>query len=339
MDLQENISLQSLNTFGIAATARYYSLVRSQAMLKQLLDDSNLRFLPKLTIGGGSNILFVKDFDGWVIHMDIKGIEKLGEDNNHIWLQVGAGVNWHSLVLYCIGKGYAGIENLSLIPGTVGAAPIQNIGAYGVEFSEVFESLEALEISTGLVKKFNKEACAFGYRDSIFKNSLKGQYIILQVTLRLNKQPTFQTNYGVIQEVLASMKPKTLSIKAISDAVIYIRQQRLPNPAYISNAGSFFKNPIIDQAKATLLQNKYPNIPVHILADGYVKLPAAWLIEQSGWKGYRHNAVGVHLHQPLVIVNYGGATGKAVYKLAQAIQASVAENFSVMLEPEVNIIQ
>lgn len=339
MHLQENISLRSLNTFGIATNTKYYSLIRNQAILEELLSHKALHVLPKLIIGGGSNILFIKDFEGWVIHMDIKGIEKLKENNDHIWLQVGAGVVWHDLVLYCIQKDYAGIENLSLIPGTVGAAPIQNIGAYGVEFSEVFESLEALEISTGLIKKFNKVDCAFGYRDSIFKNSLQGQYIILQVTVRLNKQSTFRIGYGAIQEILTAMQLKTLSIKAVSDAVISIRQQKLPNPAYIGNAGSFFKNPIIEQFQADRLKSMYPYLPTHSLSNSHVKIPAAWLIEQCGWKGYRLGAVGVHPHQPLVIVNYGGATGREVYELAQTIQVSVANKFDVILEPEVNIVQ
>jgi UDP-N-acetylmuramate dehydrogenase len=339
MHLQENISLQSLNTFGIAANARYYSLINSQATLKKLLNNNSLKSLPKLIVGGASNILFVKDFDGWIIHMNIQGVQKTAENNNHIWLQIGAGVRWHQLVLYCIERGYAGIENLSLIPGTVGAAPIQNIGAYGVEFSEVFESLEALEINTGIIKNFNKINCSFGYRDSIFKKSLQGEYIILRVTIRLNKQPTLRTTYGAIQDVLAAMNLKTVSIKSVSDAIIHLRQQKLPNPAYIGNAGSFFKNPIISPPSITIIQGKHPNIPMHILADGYAKIPAAWLIEQCGWKGYRQGAAGVHAHQPLVIVNYGGATGEEIYQLALNIQTSVKDKFGILLEPEVNIVR
>ncbi|OJW69986.1 MAG: UDP-N-acetylenolpyruvoylglucosamine reductase [Candidatus Amoebophilus sp. 36-38] len=338
MNLQENISLELLNTFHIAAKARYYSLIKDAHMLQLLLKHPFIQNLPKLILGGGSNILFVKDFEGWVIQMALEGIQQVEEDSNHILLRVGAGVSWHQLVVYCVNKEYAGIENLSLIPGTVGAAPIQNIGAYGVEFSEVFESLEALEISTGIIKKFKKDDCAFGYRDSIFKSSLQGQYIILYVTLRLSRQLTFHTSYGVIQEVLAAMQVKELSIQAISDAVIHIRQQKLPDPTLIGNAGSFFKNPVIEQHLANRLKNEYPNLPSYPQADGQIKLPAAWLIEQCGWKGYRHGAVGVHPHQALILVNYGGASGQAIYQLAQEIQQSVAKKFGINLVPEVNII-
>lgn len=338
MQLQENILLEPLNTFHIAAKAHYYSLIKEKHILQQLLEDSSLKNLPKLILGGGSNVLFVRDFEGLVIQIGLEGIQKLEEDNNHILLRVGAGMLWHQLVLYCIEKEYAGIENLSLIPGTVGAAPIQNIGAYGVELSEVFESLEALEISTGVIKEFKKEDCAFGYRDSVFKNKLQGQYIILYVTLRLYKQPIFHTSYGTIQATLTARGIKQLSIKAISDAIIQIRQQKLPDPALIGNAGSFFKNPIVNQNMATKIKNEYPNLPIYPQPDGQVKLSAAWLIEQCGWKGYRRGAVGIYPNQALILVNYGGATGQEIYQLAQEIQQSVFKKFDITLVPEVNIL-
>ena len=339
MNLQENISLEPLNTFHVAAKARYYSLIKDAHMLQLLLHHPFIQNLPKLVLGGGSNILFVKDFDGWVIQMALEGIKQVSADSTHVLLRVGAGVSWHSLVVYCVEKGYAGIENLSLIPGTVGAAPIQNIGAYGVELSDVFESLEAIEIRTGALKKFTKEDCAFGYRESIFKNSLQGQYIILYVTLRLAKQPIFHTSYGDLQEVLAAKGVKQLSIQAISDAVVHIRQQKLPDPTLIGNAGSFFKNPIVDQQVANRLKNEYPSLPIYPQTNDQVKLPAAWLIEQCGWKGYRRGAVGVYSHQALILVNYGGASGQEIYQLAQDIQQSVAQKFGIQLVPEVNVIK
>lgn len=338
MDLQENISLESLNTFHIAAKAHYYSRIKDLSTLQDLLANKSLHNLPKLILGGGSNLLFVKDFEGWVIQMALQGIEKVEEDNHHILLRVGGGVDWHQLVLYCLEREYAGLENLSLIPGTVGAAPIQNIGAYGVELSEVFEDLEALEISTGKIKKFSKEDCQFGYRDSVFKNRLQGKYIILYVTFRLSKEPNFRVNYGALQEVLTARKVEKLSIRIISEAVIYIRKNKLPDPNVIGNAGSFFKNPIINKDLADKISKEHSSLTTHIQPDGQVKIPAGWLIEQCGWKGYRRGAVGVHPRQALVLVNYGGATGQEVYQLAQEIQETVFKTFGIQLTPEVNII-
>ncbi|MEM7055534.1 MAG: UDP-N-acetylmuramate dehydrogenase [Bacteroidota bacterium] len=338
MSIQAYVSLKSLNTFGVKAQARYYSCIKDTATLRGLLLQEKLKILPKLVVGSGSNILFVGNFGGWVIQMAIGGIEKLQEGEAAIWLKVGAGVSWHTLVLYCVEQGYGGIENLSLIPGTVGAAPIQNIGAYGVELSEVFESLEAMEVNTGVVKTFSKQACAFGYRDSIFKNTLRGRYIILNVTLRLQKQPTFRTAYGSIRETLAAMQVRTLSIKAISAAVIHIRQSKLPDPAKLGNAGSFFRNPMINRAYFEQLKSKYPILPGYALEHDQVKLPAAWLIEQCGWRGYRRGPAGVHSLQALVLVNYGGATGQAIYQLAQDIQQSVKERFNIELIPEVSLV-
>src|SRR3569623_118723 len=270
MLLQEHISLKKLNTFGIDAQARYYIRIDTTKSLLNLIAHPYFPTLPRLILGGGSNILLLNDFEGIVIHMAINGIATIRETEDYVWVQAGAGVDWHQLVLHCIANGYAGIENLSLIPGTVGAAPIQNIGAYGVELSDVIESLDALEIYSGKIHVFNQVACAFGYRESIFKNDLKGQYIILNVTLKLNKKPTFQTSYGDIQSTLEAMNIQKLSIKAISDAIIYLRQNKLPDLAHLGNAGSFFKNPVLTQARFTELQIKYPQKPGYKQPDDQV---------------------------------------------------------------------
>lgn len=338
LTLQENISLAPFHTFHIQATARYYSWVEDSKLLVDLLHRPSLRSLPRLVIGNGSNMLFVQDFEGWVIHMGVSGMEKIKEDHEHIYLRVGAGVQWHDLVLFCVEQNYAGIENLSWIPGTVGAAPVQNIGAYGVELSEVFEELEALEMSTGIIKTFNKADCQFGYRESVFKNDLQGQYIILYVTLRFNKKATFRTGYGLIEETLAAMQVKNLTIKAISDAITHIRQQKLPDPNKMGNAGSFFKNPVIELTTAIKLQQDHPTLPIHALTEHTIKIPAAWLIEQCGWKGYKRGEVGVHPQHALVLVNYGKARGQDVLQLAQDIQQSVLDKFGIQLVPEVNMI-
>ncbi len=336
---QENISLKDLNTFGINAQARYYVRINSEETLRDLLLCKTIQPLPKLVLGGGSNLLFLNDFPGIVLHMATTGVATIRETKADVWVKANAGVNWHALVLHCVAQGYAGIENLSLIPGTVGAAPMQNIGAYGVTFSEVFDSLEAMEVCSGKISHFSKEDCSFGYRESIFKKELYGQYIILNVTLKLPKQPAFQTDYGAIQRTLAAMHVETLSIKAISDSVIKIRQSKLPNPKRLGNAGSFFKNPTIVQSQFLQLKKLYPDMPGYPQEDAQIKVPAAWLIEQCGWKGQRKGAVGVHKDQPLVLVNYGGGRGQEIYQLAQAIQQSVQTRFGIPICPEVNIIQ
>lgn len=338
MLLQEDISLKELNTFGIEVQARYYVRIHDGQQLQRILRFPSLKPLPQLILGGGSNVLFVSDFEGIVFHMTIGSIAVIRENKDHVWVQAGAGVNWHTLVLYCVQHGYAGIENLSLIPGTVGAAPVQNIGAYGVALSNVFESLEALEVHSGNVCTFNQEDCAFGYRDSIFKNKLKGQYIILNVTLKLHKKPTFQVDYGAITSTLESMGVQALSIKAISDVIIHIRQSKLPDPKHLGNAGSFFKNPIVSQQQLQQLKNTHPSIPGYVQPDSQVKVSAAWLIEQCGWKGQRHGTVGVHDQHALVLVNYGDGTGKDIYQLAQDIQRSVKNRFGITLIPEVQVM-
>jgi len=340
LTIQSNVSLKPYNTFGIEAQARYLVEISHENDLPALLLLNDFVDVPKLILGGGSNVLLRRDFDGLVVKMAIQGIELVREDEDHIYLSVGAGVNWHQLVDYCVAHGYAGMENLSLIPGTVGAAPMQNIGAYGVEIEQIFESLTAVHIPTGEYRTFMHSDCAFGYRESVFKHALKGQYIITRVTFRLDKVPTFHTRYGAIQETLDTMgiPEDKLSIQAISDAVIHIRRSKLPDPAQIGNAGSFFKNPEIPAEQFARLKETYPDMPGYPLADGGVKLPAGWLIERAGWKGYRKGDAGVHAKQALVLVNYGGATGDELIALAQQVQASVYEKYGVQIQPEVNVI-
>jgi UDP-N-acetylmuramate dehydrogenase len=268
----------------------------------------------------------------------IKGIEVVSEDDKYVWVKSGAGENWHELVMYCVANEYAGMENLSLIPGTVGAAPMQNIGAYGVEIKDTFESLEALNLATLEVETFDAAACKFGYRESIFKHEKKGKYVIVNVTFRLDKTPTFRVEYGAIRDTLKEANVTELSIKAISDAVVQIRQSKLPNPAEIGNAGSFFKNPEIPKTQFTELKGLYPEIPSYPINDDTVKVPAGWLIEQAGWKGKRFGEIGVHVKQALVLVNYGGGKGSDIKALAFDIQDSVNQKFGIKLTPEVNFI-
>lgn len=340
LTIQSNVSLKPYNTFGIEAQARYLVEISHENDLPALLLLNDFVDVPKLILGGGSNVLLRRDYDGLVVKMAIQGIEVVREDDNHVYLNVGAGVNWHQLVAYCVAQGYAGMENLSLIPGTVGAAPMQNIGAYGVEIEQIFESLTAVHIPTGEYHTFTHGDCAFGYRESVFKHELKGQYIITRVVFRLDKVPTFHTRYGAIQETLNAMgvPEDKLSIQAISDAVIHIRRSKLPDPEQIGNAGSFFKNPEISAEQFAQLKETYSDMPGYPLADGSVKLPAGWLIERAGWKGYRKGDAGVHAKQALVLVNYGGATGDELIALAQQVQASVYEKYGVRIQPEVNVI-
>jgi len=338
MVLQEHVALNNFNTLGIQSHARYYVRIHDTQQLQQLLLAPQLKNLPRLTLGGGSNVLFLNDFKGIVLHMAIGGIATIREDPTHVWVKAGAGVNWHTLVLHCVNRNYAGIENLSLIPGTVGAAPVQNIGAYGVALSETFESLEAMEADSGAVHTFSKEDCAFGYRDSIFKNECKGQYIILSVTLKLHKKPAFRTTYGNLQDVLKAMGVQALSVRTISDAVIHIRKSKLPDPIHLGNAGSFFKNPIIAQQQFEQLKRTYPDMPGYAQPRDHVKVAAAWLIEQCGWKGKARGTVGVHQQHALVLVNYGSGTGQDIYQLALDIQQSVKDRFNIEITPEVQLI-
>lgn len=338
MQIKENVSLKLYNTFGIAAYARYFTEVHTVAELQELLNNPTYRNTQKLILGGGSNILFTQDFDGLVIKISIKGISVIKEDADHVWLKVGAGEVWHELVMYCIEHHYAGLENLSLIPGTVGAAPMQNIGAYGVEIKETFDSLEAVHMATGSLRVFTNESCVFGYRESVFKKELKGQYIITNVTLKLNKVPAFNTSYGAITETLQAMDVKELSIRSVSDAVIHIRRSKLPDPSQIGNAGSFFKNPEISKTDYEALKAQYPSIPGYVTGTDTVKVPAGWLIEQAGWKGKQVGNTGVHKNQALVLVNYGSAQGSEIKALSEEVQKSVHGKFGIWLQAEVNMI-
>ena len=337
MEALENFSLRKLNTFGIEASANYFASISSIEELRTVLLSPDYRELPKLILGGGSNILLTQNFPGLIIKNNILGIEIKKTDQDHVYVRSGAGENWHNLVKFCLHHNFAGIENLSLIPGNVGASPIQNIGAYGVELKDIFHSLEAIDLQTGELKVFDKEACHFGYRDSIFKKDQKGRYAIVNVTLKLSLKPAFNISYGAIETELNKIS-KGISIQTISEAVCNIRRSKLPDPALIGNAGSFFKNPSIGNIHFENLRKNFPGVIGHPTPDGSVKLAAGWLIEQCGWKGKRIGNTGVHKDQALVLVNYGGAEGKEVYTLASEVKRSVNEKFGIDLEMEVNII-
>jgi len=337
--VKENVDLFPFNTFGIHAEARYLVTVATVEEAREVFKSNWFAELPWLILGGGSNILLTKDFEGLVIKNEIGGISVVREDDATLELKVGSGENWHRLVMYCVEHGLGGIENLSLIPGTVGAAPMQNIGAYGVEIREVIRSVEAIEMKTGKIKVFDPEECAFGYRESVFKQHLKDRFFISSVTLSLTKKGhRFNISYGAIREVLTEKNVRDLNIRAISDAVTDIRKRKLPDPSEIGNAGSFFKNPTIDPEHFEALKKVYPAIPSFQGEKNLVKIPAAWLIEQCGWKGKTLDNIGVHKHQPLVLVNYGNGDGKKILQLAMDIQSSVREKFGIVLQPEVNVI-
>ncbi len=338
MNILQNHSLKPYNTFGLEATAQYFVEVTTVEELQEVLQQADLKALPRFILGGGSNILLTKDFDGLVIKNSLSGIELLKEDDKHVWLKVGSGEVWHELVLHTINQGWGGMENLSLIPGQVGAAPMQNIGAYGVELEATFESLEAVDMQTSEIRTFAKDECHFGYRESVFKTSLKGQYCIVSVTFRLNKQPGLNISYGDIKRILDDMQVWEPTVKDVSAAVIKIRQSKLPDPKLLGNSGSFFKNPEIPKEQFDALRQYFPLIPSYPTPSGLVKVPAGWLIEQAGWKGKRVGNTGSHAQQALVLVNYGGATGQEIYQLALEIQASVKEKFGITILPEVNVV-
>ena len=337
MVFEENFSLKRFNTFGIDVKARYFNSFGSQADLEENLQ-AKKPGEKLLILGGGSNILFTEDINGLVLKNDIKGIDILTEDEHYVYVKAGAGENWHAFVQYCLQHNLAGIENLSLIPGNVGASPMQNIGAYGVEIKDVFYDLEAYHIKEEKCFTFSLNDCEFGYRDSIFKRRYKDQFVILSVTYRLRKQPVFHTKYGAIEQELEKMGIKKLSIQAISQAVINIRTSKLPDPAEIGNAGSFFKNPSIPQEQFLMLKERFPNVVAYPNEDGTYKIAAGWMIEQCGWKGVRKGDAGCHPKQALVLVNYGNARGTEIYALSQEILESVKEKFGITLEREVNII-
>jgi UDP-N-acetylmuramate dehydrogenase len=336
MQILKHISLQPYHTFGIEVYAKQFVRVDSFNALQNFITSLNEQ--PIFVLGGGSNMLFTKNIEACVIKNEIKGIEKIAEDELFVYVKVGAGENWHHFVLHCLHHNWAGVENLSLIPGTVGASPIQNIGAYGVELKEVFHSLTALHIKDNKATHFSLADCCFGYRESIFKHQYKNQFIITQVTFRLRKQPVFTIQYGAIAKQLKTMQVETLSIKAISDAVIAIRSSKLPDPRLLGNAGSFFKNPTITNTQFELLKQAYPAIPGYVNTNQTVKLAAGWLIEQCGWKGYRNGDAGCYELQALVLVNYGQASGSDIYELSNDIIQSVQSKFSIRLEREVNIL-
>ncbi|HMH21604.1 MAG TPA: UDP-N-acetylmuramate dehydrogenase [Puia sp.] len=366
MKIEENSSLKSYNTFGIDARARWFGAFGNMDELGELLgfasegasapatSSSALTFsssrpLPILILGGGSNILFTMDFPGVVLKNGIMGTELIREDEKHVWVRVGAGESWHGFVQYCLARNWAGVENLSLIPGNVGATPMQNIGAYGVEIKDVFYELQAWSLRENKVYTLSVNDCDFGYRDSVFKQRYKDQFVILNVVYRLNKTPKFHTEYGAIKEELDKMGVRELSIQAISAAVIRIRSSKLPDPKEIGNAGSFFKNPVVTAERFAALQVEFPGIvgyqapsvgspTTDDALSGTVKLAAGWLIEQCGWKGYCKGDAGVHARQALVLVNYGNATGHELFGLSGEILQSVKKKFGVDLEREVNIV-
>lgn len=338
MHIQKNVSLTHLNTFGLSAQAAFFAEAGSIGELQALLTSGEWKGIPKLILGGGSNVLLLSDVDALVIRMRILGIEKIREDEEHVWLRVGGGEVWHDFVMYCVENGYAGVENLSLIPGTVGAAPMQNIGAYGMEVRQVVEEVEAVSREDGSIRTFSNAACQFGYRESVFKHALKDQYVITGVTFKLNKKPSFHTDYGDIRNTLTEMGVQELTLRAVSDAVIAIRRSKLPDPAEIGNAGSFFKNPEIAKTQYQELVKQFPGIPGYETGPDIVKVPAGWLIDQAGWKGYRDGNIGVHSRQALVLVNFGGGTGAQIKALSGKIKASVLERYGIQLQAEVNFI-
>ncbi|MEO8146798.1 MAG: UDP-N-acetylmuramate dehydrogenase [Bacteroidia bacterium] len=336
--IKENISLKAFNTFGIEVFAQYFTEAVSTDDFRSIIFDNKFKTIPKLILGGGSNVLFTKNVEGIVVRNNLKGIDKIDETQDHVFIKSAAGEVWHQFVMYCIENNYGGVENLSLIPGSVGAGPMQNIGAYGVEVKETFFELEAIHIETGDKRIFNSEDCRFGYRQSVFKAELKNQYIITSVTFRLDKVPHFNISYGAIKSELEKMNITELNIRNISSAVINIRRSKLPDPVVIGNAGSFFKNPEVAKEKYEHLKSVFEGCVGYVLENGNVKLAAGWLIEQCGWKGKVVGNTGSHKDQALVLVNYGGATGAEIFKLAKDIQQSVKEKFDVNLEMEVNII-
>lgn len=338
MELQENVSLKNYNTFGFDVMAMQMAIIQSVDDLHHIRTETNWLQKPCLILGGGSNILLTKDWSGPVLKIDLTGIEVLHQTENQVIVRAGAGENWHGFVVWCIENNFGGLENLSLIPGQVGAAPMQNIGAYGVEIKDVFDHLLAFRKSDGALIRFEAQDCGFGYRESVFKNTLKDQFIITHVAFLLttNNHQT-KTHYGAIEAELSKMQRKP-SLKNISDAVIAIRQSKLPDPKKLGNSGSFFKNPVVPVALFDEIKSEFPDAVGYPAGVDRMKLAAGWLIEKAGWKGYRRGPVGVHELQALVLVHYGGGTGTAIAQLAKDIQTSVWEKFGVKLEVEVNIL-
>lgn len=338
MEFLQNISLKPFNTFGLDVSARYFCRVSTLEELFAALNHAQELQTEVLVLGGGSNVLFTKDFNGLILKNELKSIEKIGEDEDFVYLKAGAGEVWHEFVLHCLAQNLAGVENLALIPGSVGASPMQNIGAYGVEIKEVFHELTAVHRKEGYQQVFNKSECLFGYRESVFKNKYKDQFVITSVTYRLRKKPELKIEYGAIRLELEKQLVEQPTIQAVARAVMAIRSAKLPNPAEIGNAGSFFKNPSIDNRHFLQLQNEFSSIVGYSNADGTVKLAAGWLIEQCGFRGFRNGDAGVHQKQALVLVNYGSAVGSELLQLSIDIRKAVQDKFGVTLTTEVNII-
>jgi UDP-N-acetylmuramate dehydrogenase len=337
MEIQNHFSLKNYNTFGIEAKAEQFVAVHNVSELKTILEQnkSNTKFV----LGGGSNMLLTKNIEALVIHIDLKGKKILKEDNDFVWIESQAGENWHQLVLWTIEQNFGGLENMSLIPGNVGTTPVQNIGAYGTEIKDTFVSCEAMNITTQKMRTFSKQECNFGYRESIFKNEVKDQYIIVSVVFKLTKQNhKINTSYGDIQAELAKNNVSTPTLKDVSNAVIAIRKSKLPDPAELGNSGSFFKNPILLKTDFEPIHQKFPEMRFFDISETEVKVPAGWLIEQAGLKGKRFGDAGIHKNQALVLVNYGGATGQEILDVSKTVQDTVFETFGIHIEAEVNII-
>jgi UDP-N-acetylmuramate dehydrogenase len=336
MKIEENYSLEKHNTFHLNVKTRWFMEYSTEEELSRILHDEYVSSFEKVHIGAGSNLLFLNDYSGVVLHSAIKGIDVDKENDKYVFLRVGAGVVWDDLVAYAVDKGLGGIENLSLIPGEVGAAAIQNIGAYGAEIKDVIESVEAFEIATGHKRIFTLDECAYGYRSSIFKKELVDKYIVTYLTIRLSKKPQFSIDYKDLKEELS--KYSIVNLSSVRQAVIDVRTRKLPDTEVLGNAGSFFMNPTISENHYESLKNEYPSIPSYALPDGRVKIPAAWLIEQCGFKGKVYGQAAVYEHQALVLVNLGGAVGSEIALLAEAIRETVAQRFGIQIEPEVKYI-
>ncbi len=335
MNIAENVSLKPYNTFGVASIARYFTVINNLDDVSELVAWRKQNELPCLIVGGGSNLLFKNDYLGLVAHINLRGRVQISEDDQACYVQSGAGEVWHDFVRWTIEQGYAGLENLSLIPGTVGAAPVQNIGAYGVELVDYLHAVDAIDLESGESRQFEVADCQFAYRDSFFKSVQPGRYLITAVTFRLPHKPEWNVSYAGVKAQLAG---QVLSSKLISDTIIAIRQSKLPDPAVIGNAGSFFKNPILAEPEWLQLKEKYPALPGYPQHEARMKTSAAWLIDQCGWKGRKLGRAGVYDKHALVLVNHGGATGNELWEIAEAVIRSVQEKFSIALEPEPQVI-
>jgi UDP-N-acetylmuramate dehydrogenase len=337
MTIQNNFSLKKYNTFGIEAKAKQFVAVHSIEDLNTILKEHQSE--PKFILGGGSNMLLTQDIQALVIHIDLKGKKVLKEDDDFVWVESQAGENWHEFVLWTIDQNFGGLENMSLIPGNVGTTPVQNIGAYGTEIKDTFISCEAMTIATQLMKTFTKEDCHFGYRESIFKHEVKDQYIITSVVFKLTKRNhKINTSYGDIAKELEKQNVTTPTLKDVSNAVIAIRQSKLPDPKELGNSGSFFKNPIIPKEQYEKAHALHPEMPHYVVSETEVKVPAGWLIEKTGFKGKRFGDAGIHKNQALVLVNYGNATGQEILAVSRDIQTTVLKEFGIAIEAEVNVI-